>query len=163
MTIEGVAAKARVGKATIYRRWPSKGALALDVLVEFLELGPAPDTGSTRGDLVAIVSGVQTGLTNPTGAAVIPGLAADVAGDPHLAKAFRDRVVLPRRLSVAKVIDRAVDRGDLPDDVDRELVIDLLASPIFYRVLITGVPLAPDLAEKLVEFVLSRQIPAKIT
>ena len=97
MTMEAVAAKAGVGKATIYRRWPSKGALALDVLLEFQDFGPAPDTGTTRGDLVAIVRGVNTGLAHPTAAAVIPGLATDLARDPTLAKAFRDRFVLQQR------------------------------------------------------------------
>jgi AcrR family transcriptional regulator len=162
MTIEEVAAKAGVGKATIYRRWPSKGALALDVLIEFLELGPAPDTGTTKGDLVAIVRGVNTGLAHPTAAAVIPGLATDLAGDPELARAFRDRFVLPRRQSVAKAIERAVHRGDLPAEADVELLIDVLSSPFFYRIFVTGSRIEPDLAEKLVDFVLLRQIPKKL-
>jgi len=161
MTMEDVAAKAGVGKATIYRRWPSKGALALDVLLELLELGPAPDTGTTKGDLVAIVRGVNTGLANPTAAAVIPGLATDLARDPTLAKAFQERFVLPRRRSVAEAIDRAVQRGDLPAEADQELLIDVLSSPVFYRIFVTGHPIEPDLAEKLVDFVLLRQIPTK--
>lgn len=161
MTMEAVAARAGVGKATIYRRWPSKGALALEVLLEFQDFGPAPDTGTTKGDLVAIVRGVNTGLAHPTAAAVIPGLATDLARDPILAEAFRDRFVLPRRGSVAGAIDRAIQRGDLPTDVDEELLIDLLSSPLFYRIFITGQRVEPDLAEKLVDFVLVRQIPKK--
>ena len=161
MTMEAVAAKAGVGKATIYRRWPSKGALALDVLLEFQNFGPAPDTGTTKGDLVGIVRGVNTGLAHPTVAAVIPGLATDLARDPALAKAFRDRFVFPRRRSVAEAIDRAVRRGDLPAGVDEDLLIDLLSSPFFYRIFITGNRVEPDLAEKLVDFVLLRQMPKK--
>jgi AcrR family transcriptional regulator len=161
MTIEAVAARAGVGKATIYRRWPSKGALALDVLLEFQDFGPAPDTGTTKGDLTAIVRGVNTGLAHPSAAAVIPGLAADLAHDPTLAKAFRDRFVLPRRRSVAAAIERAVERGDLPAEVDEELLIDLLSSPVFYRIFVTGDRIEPDLAERLVDFVLLREIPRK--
>jgi AcrR family transcriptional regulator len=160
-TMEAVAAKAGVGKITIYRRWPSKGALALDVLLEFQNFGPAPDTGTTRGDLVAIVRGVNTGLAHPTATAVIPGLATDLARDPTLAKAFRDRFVLPRRRSVAEAIEPAIQRGDLPAEVDEDLLIDLLSSPFFYRIFITGHRVDPDLAEKLVDFVLVRQIPKK--
>lgn len=160
-TMEAVAAKAGVGKVTIYRRWPSKGALALDVLLEFQDFGPAPDTGTTKGDLVAIVRGVNTGLAHPTATAVIPGLATDLARDPALAQAFRDRFVLPRRRSVAATIERAIHRGDLPASVDEELLIDLLSSPLFYRIFITGHRVEPDLAEKLVDFVLVRQIPEK--
>lgn len=160
-TMEAVAAKAGVGKVTIYRRWPSKGALALDVLLEFQDFGLAPDTGTTKGDLVAIVRGVNTGLAHPTATAVIPGLATDLARDPALAQAFRDRFVLPRRRSVAAAIERAIHRGDLPASVDEELLIDLLSSPLFYRIFITGHRVEPDLAEKLVDFVLVRQIPEK--
>jgi AcrR family transcriptional regulator len=159
--MEAVAAKAGVGKVTIYRRWPSKGALALDVLLEFQNFGPAPDTGTTRGDLVAIVRGVNTGLAHPTATAVIPGLATDLARDPTLAKAFRDRFVLPRRRSVAEAIERAIQRGDLPAEVDEDLLIDLLTSPFFYRIFITGHRVDPELAEKLVDFVLVREIPKK--
>jgi AcrR family transcriptional regulator len=158
-TVEAVAAKAGVSKVTIYRRWLSKGALALDVLLEFQDFGPAPDTGTTRGDLIAIVRGVNTGLAHPTAAAVIPGLATDLARDPTLARAFRERFVLPRRRSVAEAIERGILRGDLPNESDEDLLIDLLSSPFFYRIFITGHRVEPDLAEKLVDFVLLRQIP----
>jgi len=161
-TVEAVAVKAGVSKVTIYRRWPSKGALALDVLLEFQDFGPAPDTGTTRGDLIAIVRGVNTGLAHPTAAAVIPGLATDLARDPTLAEAFRERFVLPRRRSVAEAIERAIQRGDLPAESDADLLIDLLSSPFFYRIFITGHRVEPDLAEKLVDFVLLRQIPKKV-
>lgn len=160
MTIEGVAAKAGVGKATIYRRWPSKGALALDVLLELLDLGQTPDTGTTRGDLVAIVQGVNPGLAHPTAAAVIPGLATELARNPTLAKAFRERFVLPRRQSVAAALERGVNRGDLPGEVDQEMLIDLLVSPFYYRIFVTGQPIEADLAEKVVEFLLARRMPS---
>jgi AcrR family transcriptional regulator len=160
-TMEAVAAKSGVSKVTIYRRWPSKGALALEVLLEFQDFGPAPDTGTTRGDLIAIVRGVNTGLAHPTATAVIPGLATDLARDPTLAKAFRERFALPRRRSVAEAIERGIERGDLPTEVDEDLLIDLLSSPFFYRIFITGHRVEPDLAEKLVDFVLLRHIPKK--
>lgn len=160
-TMEAIAAKSGVSKVTIYRRWRSKGALALDVLLEFQDFGPAPDTGTTRGDLIAIVRGVNTGLAHPTATAVIPGLATDLARDPTLAKAFRERFALPRRQSVAEAIERGVQRGDLPSEVDEDLLIDLLSSPFFYRIFITGHRVEPDLAEKLVDFVLLRHIPKR--
>jgi AcrR family transcriptional regulator len=159
--MEAVAAKAGVGKVTVYRRWPTKGALALEVLLEFQDFGPAPETGTTRGELIDIVRRLHAGLAHPTATAIIPGLATDLARDPTLAKAFRDRFVLPRRRSVAEAIERAVHRGDLPAEVDEDLLIDLLSSPFFYRIFITGHRVDPDLAEKLVDFVLVRQIPKK--
>jgi AcrR family transcriptional regulator len=159
--MEAVAAKSGVSKVTIYRRWPSKGALALEVLLEFQDFGPAPDTGTTRGDLIAIVRGVNTGLAHPTATAVIPGLATDLARDPTLATAFRDRFALPRRRSVAEAVERGIERGDLPTEVDEDLLIDLLSSAFFYRIFITGHRVEPDLAEKLVDFVLLRHIPKR--
>jgi Tetracyclin repressor-like, C-terminal domain len=78
-----------------------------------------------------------------------------------LAKAFRDRFVLPRRRSVAEAIERAIQRGDLPAEVDEDLLMDLLSSPFFYRIFITGHRVDPDLAEKLIDFVLVREIPKK--
>ena len=158
-TMEAIAAKAGVGKITVYRRWPSKGALALEVLLEFQDFGPAPDTGTTRGDLVAIVRRLHGGLAHPTASAIIPGLATDMARDPALAQAFRDRFVAPRRQSVGEVIERAVQRGGLPIDVDEDLLIDLLIGPFYYRIFITGHRVDPDLAEELVDFVLLGQIP----
>jgi len=157
--MEAIAAKAGVGKITVYRRWPSKGALALEVLLEIQDFGPAPDTGTTRGDLIAIVRRLHGGLAHPTATAIIPGLATDMARDPTLSETFRDRSLAPRRKSVGDVIQRAVQRGDLPIDVDEDLLIDLLIGPFYYRIFITGHRVDPDLAEQLVDFVLLRQIP----
>ncbi|MFZ0181285.1 MAG: TetR/AcrR family transcriptional regulator [Candidatus Dormiibacterota bacterium] len=158
-TMEAVATKAGVGKITVYRRWPSKGALALEVLLEFQDFGPAPDTGTTRGDLIAVVRRLHGGLTHPTATAIIPGLATDMARDPTLAETFRDGFVAPRRKSMEEVIQRAVQRGDLPIDVDEDLLIDLLIGPFYYRIFITGHRVDPDLAEQLVDVVLLRQVP----
>ena len=157
--MEAVAAKSGVSKVTIYRRWPSKGALALEVLLEFQDLGLAPDTGTPRGDLIAIVRRLHLGLAHPTATAIIPGLATDMARDSTLAQAFRDRFVAPRRQSLRGAIERAVLRGDVPIDVDEDLLIDLLIGPFYYRIFITGHRVEPDLAEKLVDFALLRHIP----
>jgi AcrR family transcriptional regulator len=162
-TMEAVAAKAGVSKVTVYRRWPTKGALALEVLLELQDFGPALATGTTRGDLIAIVRTLNAGIAHPTATAIIPGLATDLARDPTLAKAFRDRFVAPRRHSVAGAIERAVERGDLPTDADEDLLIDLLIGPFYYRIFITGHRVEPDLAEMLVDFVLLRHVPRKPT
>jgi AcrR family transcriptional regulator len=162
-TMEAIAEKAGVSKVTIYRRWTSKGFLALDVLLEFQDFGPALETGTTRGDLVGIVRRLHAGLAHPTATGIIPGLATDMARDPALAQAFRDRFVAPRRQSVWSAIELAVQRGDLPTDVDEDLLIDLFIGPFYYRIFITGHRVEPDLAEKLVDFVLLRNIPRKST
>jgi AcrR family transcriptional regulator len=159
--MEAVAAKSGVSKVTVYRRWPSKGALALEVLLAFQDFGLAPDSGTTRGDLIAIVGRLHLGLAHPTATAIIPGLATDMARDPALAQAFRDRFMAPRRQSLRAAIERAALRGDLPIDVDEDLLIDLLIGPFYYRIFITGHRVEPDLAKKLVDFVLLRHVPTK--
>ncbi|HEX4863932.1 MAG TPA: TetR/AcrR family transcriptional regulator [Acidimicrobiales bacterium] len=160
-TMEAVATKAGVGKITVYRRWPSKGALALEVLMEFQDFGAAPDTGTTRGDLIAIVRRLHSGLAHPTATAITPGLATDMAHDPTLVEAFHERFVAPRRQLLGEVIQRAVQRGDLPTAVDEDLLIDLLIGPYYYRMFITGHPVEPDLAAHLADFVLLGQIPQR--
>lgn len=161
--MEAIAAKSGVSKVTIYRRWQSKGALALEVLLEFQDFSPALETGTSRGDLIGVVRRLHTGLAHPTATGIIPGLATDMARDPTLALAFRDRFVAPRRQSVWSAIERAVKRGDLPTDVDEDLLIDLLIGPFYYRIFITGHRVEPDLADKLVDYVLTRHVARKAT
>ncbi|UGS33838.1 putative HTH-type transcriptional regulator [Capillimicrobium parvum] len=154
VTKEGVAARAGVGRTTIYRWWPSKGAVVLEALRGIFEVR-APDSGDTRGDLVAYARGVAETLTATTYGAIVPGLAADLARDSELAADFRRLCVAPTRASGIQAIQRAVARGDLPEDVDAELIIDIIGGVVFLRTLVTHAPVESDLADKLVEIILS--------
>src|SRR2546428_7621932 len=96
MTIEGVAERAGVGKASIYRRWPSKGALAFDAVVDtILSTQPTPDTGSLEGDLLQVARTWIGGARGRRGGRTVAGLIAEVQSDPDLAVAWRGRVVRP--------------------------------------------------------------------
>jgi AcrR family transcriptional regulator len=117
LTIEGVAARAGVGKATVYRWWPSKGALVVDALSENRAAPPAHDTGSLRTDLVRAVEYVIDVLTASPEGSIIPALTADLVGDPTLAEMFRTRILRPRRVVVEQMLHRAVERGELPPGV----------------------------------------------
>jgi AcrR family transcriptional regulator len=155
LTIEGIAAKAGVGKSTIYRWWRSKGELVVEALAEVLEARPIPDSGNTRQDLTAIVHQSMALYDEETGArAIIAGLVNDMHYNPDLAEALRDRLIRPRRAANRKAIEHAIARGDLASDTDTELLIDLLAAPIAYRALITDAPITDDLATQLVDRVL---------
>jgi AcrR family transcriptional regulator len=138
MTIEGVAARARVGKATIYRRWDSKEELFADALRSVAaDIRLPPDGGSFRADWLAII-GQEFDRLAASGARILPRLMSEAAGDPQLHALLIDRMVAPRRRIAAELIRRGIARGELRADLDPELVIDLLIGPIIYRALISG-------------------------
>jgi AcrR family transcriptional regulator len=154
LTMEGVAAGARVGKATVYRRWPSKGALVGEAVAMHLRIGPPADTGTTHGDVRASIQETIDNYSGTAAGLVIPALAADLAHDPELLQAFRSQFLLPRRAASGQVIRNAIARGDLPADVDIELLLDIWAGTVFYRVLVSREPITPDLALRMTELIL---------
>ena len=151
MTVEGVAARAGVGKATIYRRYPCKVDLVVAAARCFTQ-GPElpPDTGSTRGDLRALVDGLIALLTTTPLGRVLPILIAARTRVAELDRAYAD-IVAEKRARSTIVVRRAIERGDLRPDVDPELVIDCYVSPIFYRFLVTNAPLDDEYAASIVD------------
>ncbi|MCP2336116.1 TetR/AcrR family transcriptional regulator [Actinomadura rupiterrae] len=154
MTIEGVAERAGVNKTTIYRWWPSKPALIGAALVDapLLDL-PMPDTGTLRGDLTALADGLIRLVTGETeGGAARAALAAAVT-NPELAARFH--TFFADRLSREQaVVDRAVERGELPAGTDTKLLMDLLAGAVWVRAAFRGETVPPDFAGRVVSAVL---------
>jgi AcrR family transcriptional regulator len=159
LTIDGVAAHAGVGRPTIYRRWPNKAALVIAALAQSTGLAPAPDTGSLRGDLLA-VQNHQVALMNSAGfRRITPGLVADLSADPELAQTYLGQYITPRRASVWEALQRGIDRGELRPDVDFAFISDLLTGPLFYRTVVRGEPLERGLADETVDVVLAAYRP----
>jgi AcrR family transcriptional regulator len=155
LTVEGVAARAGVAKTTIYRRWRSKDELALAVLIDMVEqVVSVPELGDTRAELIAFVDGAVKILGTTLMGRVMQGLVSDLAADPELARAFRERVVAARVAEVRRLVARGIERGDLRRDADLELVHELLFGPVYYRLLLSGAPLEDGLAERVVDAVL---------
>jgi len=166
LTIEGVAAQAGVGKGTIYRHWPSKGALVVESISGpqcpiatgkwTVRLGTLPDCGSLRADLVCFVQRVAYAFSVPLAAETLPGLALDLAQDEDLAEAFRAFVVQPKRERIGEVLNLARARGELDAaiNVDVKLLCDMLVGPILYRSFLTGDPTDEAAASHLVDTVL---------
>jgi AcrR family transcriptional regulator len=155
LTIDGVAVRANVGRPTIYRRWPSKAALVIAALARSTGLAPTPDTGSLRGDLLAVQQH-QVALMNSDGfRRITPGLITDLSTDPELAQTYLSEYIAPRRRSVWDALDRAIERGELRPDIDHAFISDLLTGPLFYRVLVRGERLEPEAAERTVDVVLA--------
>jgi AcrR family transcriptional regulator len=159
LTVEGVAAHAGVGKATIYRRWPSKMALVL-AAVEELATAPSPqiDTGSTRGDLVALLHHVIEALTTTIAGRILPGLVAEISHSPELISVLHN-FWFSRRELMLQVLLQGAACADLPAGSDCELLADLLYGPVHYRFLISAAPLDTGFVEQLVETVLQRVPP----
>jgi AcrR family transcriptional regulator len=159
LTIEGVAARAGVGKATVYRWWPSKGALTIEALVDNRSAPPTQDTANLRADLIDALDRVITLLTTSTEGTIIAALTADLVSDPALAEAFRTQILRPRRTEVAAMLERAVRRGDLASDIDISLVLDACVGAVFYRLILSGEPLTGDIAEHVVDLILDGAQP----
>ena len=147
LTMEQVQRRAGVGKATIYRRWTSKAELVKDAIQHLSADLPLPDTGSLRGDYAAIGAALIAIAKDRDAALLMPRLLTEASGDPELHAIFQAKLVEPRRRVMRTALERARDRGELREDVDIELVIDMLAGPIIYRFLITGGDLEPAAAQ----------------
>jgi AcrR family transcriptional regulator len=151
LRMEAVVARSGVGKATLYRRFGSKQELVAHV-VHYLNRGiAAPDTGSLEGDWLALYDTVLSAARSTNAAVFLPRLLAESAGDPELHRIFYANLVQPRRSATREVLDRAIARGELREDLDIELAMDVLVGPIIYRLLISGgdVEQIPEPAEFL--------------
>ena len=138
LTIEGVAAEAGVGKTTIYRRWKTKTEL---IIAAVAQLAPPrglefPDTGSFAGDL-ELLGQAQRARTEGTRLLnVAPRVLAEAAEDPELHQGFMEQVVKPLRGLIALIVERGVERGELRDDIEREVLVDFLHAVPIYRLLV---------------------------
>ena len=156
VTMEGVAARAGVGKATVYRRWRSKSALVVDAVSACRDRRwQPPDTGSARDDLLAFVRGFRDVLRSSDAGRLMPALVAELARSPELAAAFRDGFVQPRRARVLEAVRRGVERGEVRPEVDAELVADAVVAMLQHRFLVTGMEIGDDLPERLIEMLWS--------
>lgn len=156
MSVEGVAARAGVGKTTIYRRWSSKEDLVIDAIDQLIFAVQPPDTGSVREDLVEMLTTVQTIFTTSRAGDVFPRMFAHVAAASPLGRAYLERVIGPRFVLLQGMIARGVERGELPADVDPELIRALLVGPVLLWKLTGGLTPrgARRRAERIVDTVL---------
>jgi AcrR family transcriptional regulator len=154
MRLEHVAARAGVGKATIYRRWRSKEALAQDLLSHLAAPHIAvADADTTHEELLAAVTNPMRAVIETDFGPVIRALLSEIASDPSIGDPFRATVVAARRAEVARVIRRGIARGDLRPDADAELATELLVGPVYFRLMFGGV-LDHDFAERVVDNVM---------
>lgn len=154
LTVEGIAARAGVGKATIYRRWSGRAELLLDALLESageeLELR---DTGDLRHDLRVQMRALVSFFTGPQQATVRAILAAQQS-DPVIAASFREKWLLKRKVLASAAIRQAVSRGQLDPETDADLLLDLLYGPLYFRLVLGHDELNGEMVDRLVDQVL---------
>jgi AcrR family transcriptional regulator len=138
ITIEAVAARAGVGKTTIYRHWDTRNDLMVEALQQLRPAGTPPDTGSLAGDLEAMVTLQRDRLEASTLPRVMPRVLAEAAEDPELHAEIVRTAVQPIRAILDVFVERAVERGELREDVDRESLVDILHSLPVYLLLMNG-------------------------
>jgi AcrR family transcriptional regulator len=157
MSMEGVAARAGVGKTTIYRRWTSKEDLVTAAIDELIFHVEPPDTGSVRDDLVAVLVKIQTIMTSSRAGEIFPRMAAHVAGGSPLGRAYLERVIQSRFVLLQGIIARGVQRRELPADVDPEFMRALLVGPVLMWKLMRRLTRksAHERAERIVDTVLA--------
>ena len=152
-TIEAIAHRAGVAKTTIYRQWPHQGALVLDAFRTAAPDPPATDTGSARTDLIVLLTGLAAGLTSAAVGTLLPSL-IDAAGRDIDFATLHANEARRRHEPVIVVLQRAVERGELPDDSNLDELLDRLAGPVFHRRYVSGLPLDQAFIEHVVDGVL---------
>ncbi len=152
LTVEGVATRAGVGKATIYRRWASKLPLVVDAFGQLPALEDV-DTGSLQGDLELMLRNYLHLFHSTPLATVLPSLAGERAHDPELAKLL-EPLLRERRQPLRRALERAVARGEISKALDLDLAADLVVGPIAVRLFFSGAKLKPEIVEPIVELAL---------
>ena len=154
-TMEAIAARAGVSKQTIYKWWPSRGAVALEgLMVRADPLHEIPDDATVREALgILAVALVRLFVGTPAGP-LMRSLVADAQSQPEIAEALRSQWLLPRRDAVVQILDRGVARGELRPDLDAAVVIDHALGSLYYRLLMGHEPLTEAAALRSVDHVL---------
>lgn len=154
MTVDDVAEAAGVGKATVYRRWATKDELAYAAVSELIDIEVlVPDTGSLLDDITEIYRALFEMANRPDGEAFFRAAAAEAARDPRIAELYRSS--LANRLRTSNIIfDRAIARGELSPDVDRQMFFDWPAGIMMLRILTRAPMPHPDEAHELARLTL---------
>jgi AcrR family transcriptional regulator len=158
VSVEGVAARAGVGKATIYRRFPNKAELVVEAVRRGAHIeDDLPDTGDLRADLATMFRPLVERLRGPDGKVLIT-LAVERVRNPDLAAAFERSVIGAKRGHLRKIVKAAIDRGAIPRDADLDLLAETGPAIIWHHAL-HGLPLDEDLPDRVVALVLGALPP----
>ncbi|MGC4836992.1 TetR/AcrR family transcriptional regulator [Micromonospora vinacea] len=166
LSIEGIATRAGVGKQTIYRWWPSKGAVIFDaflMLSEATEGGPPtlPDTGDLAADLTVVLRATVEEMNDPRYEQPMRALATEIAHDPELAAAYAERLDGPLKEAKRERLRSAQRAGQIADDVDLGVAVDMIWGPVLNRWLQRSGPLTAEYADLVVATALNGLRPRR--
>ena len=152
LTMDAVATASKASKATLYRRWSSKGELVVDALVRAKD---APcvvdlDTGTLRGDLVESTCH-DNGLGDAMTLSLFAGLVSALQHDSDFAAAFQERFLAPKVASTMELFERARERGEVGADVDLDLMATVLPAVVLHRTFILGLPTEREMIERIID------------
>jgi AcrR family transcriptional regulator len=149
LSIEAVAARAGAGKHTIYRRWPSKGALFVDSVLSLNEPSlDIPDTGDVFADLCTQTHAAVDLLAQPPMGPLFQALVGEAQHDPQVAAALNERFIAPQADKLLARLRKAVAQGQLSPDFDLDLAMAILSGPLYFQFLITQEPLTHDYVDR---------------
>jgi AcrR family transcriptional regulator len=150
-SIEGVASRAGVAKTSIYRRWPTKGALLLDLYME--GIGPdmlKPSSRKIRHAFAAYLNQTVERLKDPGWTNTLRSLVAEAQNDPELARFVRDKVVEPRRLAGRRLLEHGIATGEIKSDIDIEITLDFVFGAVWYRLLLGHASVDANFAKRAI-------------
>ncbi len=150
VTMDAIALRAGVGKATVYRRWTGKETLVAEGIERIIAALPTPDTGTIEGDLRGVMRSELALYADPATRGLLHGLVAAIGRSDLIARAVREGFVATRRASIRRVLERGIARGELRADADVELAMDVLAGPLFLREMFTGGPVNERVGRTLI-------------
>ncbi len=149
LTIDAIAAEAGVGRQTIYRWWPSKGAVVADAMARHARVVvPERDTGSFAGDLAAFLTDSFAGLGDEGFAGRLRQIVAEAQHDEHVARVLADFTAV-RRAALRALLERGRDAGELAPDADLDMLVDMAYGVLYYRLLVGHAPLDEKAARSL--------------
>jgi AcrR family transcriptional regulator len=163
LTIEAIAARAGVGKQTIYRWWPSKGAVVLDGLLAAVNEDPndlaLPDTGDVVADLRGVVRAIVAELADPQLSGTSRTLTIEMQEDPGLADMMLERLLGPQLAAIADRLRTAQKAGQLRTDLDLGVAVEMIVGPLYHRWLLRTGPLTEAYADTVTDLALRALTP----
>lgn len=151
-TMEAIADRARVSKATIYKWWPNRGAVALDGFLAMVRDSITVPEGLSTTEALRFQVGALVVLFRDTASGpLMRALVGQAERDPEIARAIRERWLAPRRAVSAEILRTAMARGEIRPDIDVDVAADQLFAPIYHRLFFGHAPLDDQLADQLVD------------